>query len=229
MLDNVFNNNVLIYIYMGISGIGLIFRFILSIAYGRLHNSSLAMGDTDNKLLKHIKKKYETCFNLEMSVYNVDTFVDKSIYQYRLCGILLSTWEKISGQILTIELVSLPIISLWAYVLGCGQDLILYTLAVGALFVALLYLVDKNMNLLYKKNCIKINIIDYLDNYYYDKLQNKNNMTESMGERTKDLIMALSEVAAHKERLYKYDKVQKKDENIFDEKIIEDVLNEFFT
>ncbi|HHT98415.1 MAG TPA: hypothetical protein GXZ90_11045 [Clostridiales bacterium] len=232
MFQYLLKESIFIYSFIGLTSIGLVVRLILNISYNDLLNNSFAMGDTENKLLKHIKKKYETCFNLDMTVYNVDTFVDKSVYQNRSCGILLSTWETISGQILLMQAISLPIIAVWGILLECGQDTVLFTIAMGLLLTGVLIIVDRFINLNYKKTHIKINILDYLDNFYYAKLQNKTMMSDGVGERAKQLIKSLSEIAAEKDTWYQDEKKKEKEkekENLFDEKIIEDVLKEFFT
>lgn len=174
---------------------------MINISYNDLLNNSFTMGDTDNKLLKHIKKKYETCFNLDMTVYNVDTFVDKSVYQTRSCGVLLSTWEAISGQVLLIQAISLPIIAVWGILLKCGQDVILRTLAIALLLIGFLIIVDRIININHKKVHLKINI----------------SLSEIAAEKD---IWYQEEKKKEKE---------KEKENLFDEKIIEDVLKEFFT
>ena len=56
-----------------------------------------------------MRMKYETCYKLNIPVNNVDTFVDKNLTKYRFCGLLLSTWENISGQVLLLSFLIVPI------------------------------------------------------------------------------------------------------------------------
>ena len=132
--------------------------------YIYLVRESDRLGSTNNKLLKHMKMKFETCYKLNIGVNNVDTFVDKSLTKYKFCGILLSTWENLSGQVLLLSFLIIPISAIFGGFRN-RQEQILYTGAVGVLAGAALILVDKMTNLTIKKQMISLNHLDYLENF----------------------------------------------------------------
>ena len=115
--------------------------------------------------------KYETCYKLNIAVNNVDTFVDKNLTKYRFCGLLLSTWENISGQVLLLSFLIVPISAVFGVFLEIDRKVILYTGAVGILGGAALIFVDKMINLPVKKRMIRLNLLDYLENFCKVRLE----------------------------------------------------------
>lgn len=166
-----FERNIIIYTLIGLCGLGLITRFIIDLVYKRLIKEADNIGATKNLLLKHMKMKFETCYRLKIGVNNVDTFVDKNVLRYRFCGILLSTWENFGGQVLFLSLLLVPISAVFGVRFDCGQNQILMTGAVGILTSSVLILVDKSINLFVKKRVLKLNILDYLENFCKVRLE----------------------------------------------------------
>lgn len=171
MIKDLYYNNIIIYAFAALCGLGVILRFILDIVYIYLVKESDKLGTTKNKLLKHMRMKYETCYKLNIAVNNVDTFVDKNLTKYRFCGLLLSTWENISGQVLLLSFLIVPISAVFGVFLEVDRKVILYTGAVGILGGAALIFVDKMINLPVKKRMIRLNLLDYLENFCKVRLE----------------------------------------------------------
>lgn len=165
MFQFLFNRDIIIYTFIGLCGLGLAIRLIINLTFSGLVKESDNLGATNNKQLKHMKMKFETCYKLKIGVNNVDTFVDKNVLRYRLGAILLSTWECFSGQVLYLSLLLVPVSALFGVIFDCSQDKILLTGAVGILVSAVFIIVDKGINLSVKKKMIKMNLLDYLENF----------------------------------------------------------------
>lgn len=166
-----YEQNIIIYTFGALCGLGCILRLIISRAYKGLIKESDNVGATNNKQLKHMKLKFETCYKLKIGVNNVDTFVDKNVLRYKSGGILLSTWETIGGQILYLCLLLVPILALFGVVTKCGQDQILLNGSVGILASAVLIFVDKGLDLPVKKKMVRMNLMDYLENFCKVRLE----------------------------------------------------------
>ncbi|HHU75130.1 MAG TPA: hypothetical protein GXZ28_11070 [Clostridiales bacterium] len=171
MLQYLYDNYIINYIFLGLCALGLLTRLIVDVLYKRLLSDSNNLGQARNKTLKHLKMKFETCYKLKIGVNNVDTFVDKSVLHYRFCGILLSTWENFCGQVLYILLLAVPILTVFGVYYECGQDQLLFAGAVGILSSAVLILVDKSINLSSKKRLIHLNLVDYFTNFLQVRLE----------------------------------------------------------
>jgi len=174
VIQYIYDNNIINYTYIGICALGLLIRFIVNLVYKRLVRESdlERLAETKNKMLNRVKKKFETCYKLKIGVNNVDIFVDKSILKHRFCGILLSTWDNAGGQVLFLNLLLVPVAAVFGAAYGCGQEQIMRVGAVGISSAAILILVDKSINIPLKKNMLRLNLLEYFDNYCKVRLEN---------------------------------------------------------
>ena len=193
MLQNLFSQDIFLYIYAGICGLGLLVRFILELIHIRLIAGSDNLGASKNKTLRHMKMKFETCYKLKIGVNNVDTFVDKNILRYRFCGVLLSTWENFGGQLLLLNFLIVPVSTVFGVLYDCGQDEIIRAGAVGILTGSILILVDKFINLPAKKRLIRLNLLDYLENFCKVRLEQEAFQPELLEQYRKEYFINTEE------------------------------------
>lgn len=232
MITYLFEKNILIYVMLGLCGLGVLVKFILSLVYGRLIRSSDKMGTSKNKLMKNLRQKFETSYSLNLGVNNVDIFVDKYVYKHRICGILLYTWENICGQLLLLCMLTGSLGALLAIINEGDKTVILSTFFVGISTSALLVLVDNLVNLSTKKGVVKANIQDYLENCLKVRLASGQvvEAAEAVG-----LKKAKAAAAAAAPATVKPDKSEKLENDVSkmyevnkkEEKIIEDILKEY--
>jgi hypothetical protein len=171
MLQKMFEENILIYAMIGMCGLGIVTKWLVSLAYKRLIKASDQMGSSKNKLMKLMRLKFETCYKLKIGVNNVDVFVDKYVYKHRFCGILLYTWENFSGQLLLICMLTGSLGAVLGLIYECGQTIVLSTFFAGIFTSALLITFENLLNLNMKKNVVRVNIKDYLENYLKVRLE----------------------------------------------------------
>lgn len=171
MVKILFEQNIILYVFAGLCGLGLLVRLIVNLVFKNLVKASENPAETKNKLLKLMKMRFEACYKAKIGVNNVDTFVDKNVLRYRFCGVLLSTWDNFGGQILFLNLLIVPVSAVFGVVFDCGQDLVMMTGAVGILTSAVLIIVDKSINLSAKKRMLHLNLLDYLENFCKVRLE----------------------------------------------------------
>lgn len=172
MIQEWFDKNIFLYIILGICGVGIFIKFVLSMKYRLLIRASKRMGTSKNRLMRVLRLKFETCYKLNIGVNNVDTFVDKYVYRYRFGGILLYTWETISGEIIILSVLSGSIFSILGLLAECEINNILSTLIAGVLGALVLISYDHFINLNMKRKVLKVNIRDYLENFLKSRLEN---------------------------------------------------------
>lgn len=170
MIQEWFEKDYIIIALIGLCVIGLMLKLITNFVYIRLVKASANMSASKNKLVKQMKLKFETFYKLKIGVNNVDIFVDKYVYKYKICGLLLSTWENIGGLMLMLCLLTAPVFSILGLILECGETKILSTFFTGVCTSAILILVDNLFNISSKRQIIKLNIKDYLENYLKARL-----------------------------------------------------------
>lgn len=171
MIQDLFDKNVFIYTMAGMCTIGVLIKFAIAIIYKCLIKASENMGSTKNKLMKMLKLKFEACYKLNIGVNNVDVFVDKYVYKYKFCGVLLYTWENFGGQILILCMLTGTVSAGLGLYNECGRREILSTFFMGILTSALLIMFESFINLPAKRNVLKANISDYLDNFLKVRLE----------------------------------------------------------
>ncbi|MGB8452695.1 MAG: hypothetical protein WCD89_10205 [Anaerocolumna sp.] len=168
-----------------------------------------------------MKKKFETYYMLKIGVNNVDIFVDKYVFRHRICGILLSTWENIGGQILMLCLLVGSISTIIGLIYECGKQQILSTFSVGILTSGLLIFLEGLINLSGRKELIRLNMKDYLENILKVRLEQEQVQPELIEQYKKEYLreeaaqaMNSSELmAAASEKSGKLTRKEKKDKH----------------
>lgn len=188
VVQELFDKNIFIYIMLGLLGGGILLKILLDIIYSRLVKASDNMATSNNKLTKTMKKKFEACFKLKIGVNNVDIFVDKYVFRQRFCGILLSTWENICGQILVLCLLVGSISTILGLIYECGKQQVLSTFSVGILSSGLLIFLEGLVNLSSKKELLRLNMKDYLENILKVRLEQENESPELIEQYKKDYL-----------------------------------------
>lgn len=233
MLLYMYENNIIIYALFVLLGVGVLIKIIEGLAYRQLIKASKEMGVSENKLMKQIRLRVDTCYRIKLGVHNVDSFVDKSVYSYKFCGISLYTLENLSGQVTILGLLITIFASILAYFLECGQDIILYTLTIGAGTVLLLIAFDMLLSLPAKQKILRIHMKDYLENNLKAKLENEYFLPEEMQAYRQSYFEknAVGEKAEAKKEVFdsKADgkKIENSSKNDEDDKIIEEILREY--
>ena len=179
-------------------------------------------------MLKALRTKFETNYSMNLGVNNVDIFVDKYVYTQKVCGIYLYTWENISGQLLLLCMLIGTISSIAGLLYECGKDVILLTLLVGIVSSAVLILFEHLINIPVKKCIIRTNIKDYLENFLLAKLDyNRSRAVGQQGENLVNLMNAKKNQKEAANTLQQKDRTKLCEINNDEEKIIQDILNEY--
>ena len=86
----------IIFYAMGVLlGISLLAKLISAFTIRKMVKEAAEIQKSDHKLMKLIKAKFEHASMVSDRVQNVGAFVDKYLYEYKICGIRLHTWQNI--------------------------------------------------------------------------------------------------------------------------------------
>ncbi len=185
MLEKLFYENLLINTVIGLFVAGMLLKVVLGIGYSRMIRASNNMGCTKYKLLRNLKLKFETLYKLKINVNNVDIFVDKCINNHKILGILLITWERASGQVSFISCIIGFLGAILGLILEIDRMWILSVFSVGFLSSGLLIFFEALLNKKAKKEIIRLNILDYLENYLNNRLEQEDTRPELIQEYKK--------------------------------------------
>lgn len=86
----------IIFYAMGmVLGISLLAKLISTVTIRKMVKEAAEIQKSNHKLMKLIKAKFEHASMVSDRVQNVGAFVDKYLYEYKVCGIRLNTWRNI--------------------------------------------------------------------------------------------------------------------------------------
>ena len=76
-------------------GISLLAKLISAFTIRKMVKEAAEIQKSNHKLMKLVKAKFEHASMVSNRVQNVGAFVDKYLYEYKVCGIRLNTWRSI--------------------------------------------------------------------------------------------------------------------------------------
>ena len=76
-------------------GISLLAKLISAFTIRKMVKEAAEIQKSNHKLMKLVKAKFEHASMVSDRVQNVGAFVDKYLYEYKVCGIRLNTWRSI--------------------------------------------------------------------------------------------------------------------------------------
>lgn len=147
-------------------GIGILARLVTGISQKRLVRAASNMSKSNHPLMRLVRAKFEHGCMVSDKVRNVEAFVEKYMYEYRVLGVRLHTWRqwtKGSGWIcLLLGMIGTAL----AYVAGeRGQGIYCYGILGGAGAIVLLLfrmMADDS----YQIDAAKNYMVDFLENTY---------------------------------------------------------------
>lgn len=171
MVKELLEQQVFMYVILALGGLGILAKLLLLPVYKSLVKASFHMPDTGNRLFKLMRLKFQACYELKISVHDVGRFVDKYFINHKFCGIFLHTWRKFSSQMAFLCMC----IGVASAALGvmeeCSRKMILEHAGIGFLSFALLYVLDGLCAFDFKQEQMKVNAVDFFDNFLKSRLE----------------------------------------------------------
>ena len=164
MLEAIVKHGIIFYA-MGITmGIGILAKVISHITVRKMVTAASEIQKSEHKLMRLVKAKFEHASMVSDKVQNVKAFVKKYLYEYKVLGMRLGTWQGIQIKAVWI-LATLGIIGGFAsYSLqGMNEQTFQYISWTGILTTLLLLihmLTDEKIRLEAAENYM----VDYLEN-----------------------------------------------------------------
>ena len=156
----------LLFVLMGIlTGLGVVDKCIVSMTMKRMVEAAGSMSKSNHPLMRLVRAKFEHACMISDTVENVGVFVDKYLYEYKVCGLRLHTLrrlEKICAGLLIVT--GLVGAGLSYQVYGMG-DAVLRMGACGAGLGILVWLFHLTTDENYYMQMAKNYMVDYLANH----------------------------------------------------------------
>lgn len=222
MFEYIINSSMFMKAIIACSFLGVISWFVLEVSYRSMIKATAQIGKTKKKWLVSLKKRYEDYHEMNVKVNNVSTFVDRLFQRKKILGFTCSVW-------LTLERLSIAgcAIAGAAGALAASQQgavlsdvMICYLTGITAA-CALLFL-DTFLRANEKKHMVIVNMNDYLENVLENTISGREAVEDSASQK------------ARNRRLLRYAEENRKKKRAEspvspeEEKLLEDVLQEFF-
>lgn len=209
MLERIMNSDAIFWTMGVIAGAGIICKIITVFTLKRLVRAAGKMGKSNQKLMKLVKAKFEHAFMLSDRVDNVDAFVEKYLFEYRVFGLRLHTYQYFSKQsVWLLGFVGLLGMFLSYGQVGMEEETFQYGTIGGAAMV-LLFLVRISSDEAHQLDIVKTYMIDYLENVCaprYSKQQSLKHqrmehvMNETVLEPAGDVFMESEDVVMESDK-----------------------------
>ena len=86
----------IIFYAMGVLlGVSLLAKLITTFTIRKMVKEAAEIQKSNHKLMKLVKAKFEHASMVSDRVQNVEAFVDKYLYEYKVCGIRLHSWQNV--------------------------------------------------------------------------------------------------------------------------------------
>ena len=167
--------------------LGIICQIIPGVIYQRMISASDHMAETKNKQLKSCKEKYAGHYKLNGKMVNTGVFVDKFLQKVCIARIKLSFLNHISGQMMMLSILITGLSICLSLASGSTLFQIMPYYLVSILGMYLYFSISGMVNLQEKKEILRINLTDYLENYLAPRLETEkeNAMEEGVKKREK--------------------------------------------
>lgn len=166
MLKALFTERVLFYLAAGFLFLAMIAQGIVAVSLKRLSSAAQDMGKSNHALMKLLRAKYEHACMVHDKVQNVRAFVDKYVYEYRVCGLRFYSWRRIKVICTGVFTFLCVFGAFGAYSFGMvNMEVAKYLVygSIGTLFMTVIHLL---MDEEYRLKAAKVYMVDFLGNTY---------------------------------------------------------------
>lgn len=212
MLDGIFTvfmeQTLLSSVFLTLLLLSIICQITIGVIYLRLIRETDNMSVTKSKFLKQCKLKFINCYQLSGEVSNVSVFVDKSISKLSFFGISMTGLHHLAGQFILLSVVTAGAGACYEITQGETVGRILPYYVVSFLGLYVYFSITGLVDIAGKKERLKINLVDYLENHMANKLKQSDIDWEELTGET---------LSVSKTRKYKKEH-KKKEKKAVDEK-----------
>lgn len=228
-LENIARHRIFLYAMMVVAVIGVMGKIVAQLTLKRMRREAENIHNSNHKLMKLIKAKYEYANIKSDRVKNISVFVDKYLYEYKICGISLHTWQTWEIKCMWLVFV-LGIMGALSEYLSTGMSEAVFQcvawMGVCATVQLLLYVMGNGR---IKMAASRTYIIDYLENvcaHRYEKLVTEEPVEVEEKEPIK-VAKIKEEVDTEMEKEKAFMKKEAEEKRISQEMRIREILEEF--
>ena len=174
MLDMLLDKKLLVVLMGMLTGLGVADKCIVSMTMKRMIEAAGSMSKSNHPLMRLVRAKFEHACMISDTVENVGVFVDKYLYEYKVCGLRLHSLRRLekmcSGLLIVTGLAGAGIT---CQVYGLGDEALRMG-AAGCGLGILVWLFHLTTDENYCMEMAKNYMVDYLENVCLRKYEKMN-------------------------------------------------------
>ncbi len=186
MLETLVKQEIIFYVMAILTVIGVVAKSISNFTVRKMVKAASQIHKSNHKLMRLVKAKFEHATMVSDKVQNVEAFVDKYIYEYRVFGLRVSTWGSLPKKLLLLVAVLGVFAIFESYRLwGMGTMTLGYlrwTLIFGVLLLMVYFVAEETMQLDATKNYI----VEYLENVCAHRYEKASQVAEEEPREEQD-------------------------------------------
>lgn len=171
MLTVFLEHRLLSGIFLTLLSLSIICQIIIGVIYRRLIRETDNMAAAKNKFLRQCKLKFINCYQLSGEVANISVFVDKSMAKISFLGISMTGLHHLAGQFILLSVATAGAGACYEITQGETVGKILPYYVVSFLGLYVYFSISGLVDITGKKERLKINLVDYLENHMVNKLK----------------------------------------------------------
>lgn len=184
----------IIYMECAVCIFNVFMKIIQSIMYRRLIKDSADMENAASKIICNIKKQFDKEYAKMNKVSNVNMFVYKKMYEMRIFGIKISSWEIISIFNILICAVLGITAAVLSYINMYDEQYIIMHVLIGFVMGFVIILCDLISNMQNKMEHLHVNICEYFENTYIPMIEAGENVAAFLPYESRDIDEGIQEL-----------------------------------
>lgn len=164
MLETIVKQEIIFYVMGVLMAIGIIAKLISHFTVRKMVRAAGEIQKSNHRLMKLIKAKFEHASMISDKVQNVEAFVDKYIYEYKVFGVRLGGWSSFPKKILWLISVLGVFAIFESYRMSGVSELMIKYMQWTGIYVMFLFLICFVADERYRLKAAKNYMVEYLEN-----------------------------------------------------------------
>ena len=166
MVELIMKNQVLFYCAGVTIFLGIIVKLITGISLKRLVKAASNISKSNHTLMRLVRAKFEHACMISDKVQNVQAFVEKYLYEYKVLGIRLYAWRNMEKSLIILCAVFCVAGGVISYYIEHDVIKTQNYAVIGGAGVAFLFLLQVAGSESGKLSAVKMYMVDFLENTY---------------------------------------------------------------
>ena len=164
MLETIVKQEIIFYVMGILMVIGIIAKLVSHFTVRRMVKAAGEIHKSNHKLMKLVKAKFEHASMISDKVQNVEAFVDKYIYEYKVLGMRLEGWRTFPKKVLWLIAILGVFACFESYRMGGGSNLFMKYVQWTGIYVLFLLLLGFVAEEKSRLSAAKNYMVEYLEN-----------------------------------------------------------------